>query len=158
MQNFNNIFAFHHVYIVVEEESQSNIKRKNMVMICEDDFDLSNLLRKEIGSEYIIIAVDSGTECISRYIDEKAKGNEIDALIVDYNLHDLPGDIVATTIRDLTGSKRRINTILVSALELDRELVEDLKMRDCIIDSVIKPVTIDSLMKIIRRAIAGLSI
>lgn len=157
MQDFNNIIASHHIYIV-EEDSQSNIERKNMVMICEDDFDLSNLLRKEIVSEYIIIAVDSGTECISRYIDEKVKGNEIDALIVDYNLHDLPGDIVATTIRDLTGSKRRINTILVSALELDRELVEDLKRRDCIIDSVIKPVTIDSLMKIIRRAIAGLSI
>jgi CheY-like chemotaxis protein len=124
-----------------------------VVMICEDDFDLLNLFQKGIGSKYSVIAVDSGTECISKYIDEKVKGNKVDVLIVSYDLHDLPGDIVATTIRDLSGNIRRTNTVLVSASELDEELVEHLKRKDCIIDSVTKPVSIDSLMKIIEKAI-----
>jgi DNA-binding NtrC family response regulator len=65
----------------------------------------------------------------------------------------LPGDIVATTIRDLSGNIKRTNTVLVTASELDEELVEHLKRKDCIIDSVTKPVSIDSLMRIIEKAI-----
>jgi CheY-like chemotaxis protein len=138
----------------VEEEGQNRIKNRDIVvMICEDDFGLLNLFQKGIGSKYDVIAVDSGTECISKYIDEKVKGNKVDVLIVSYDLHDLPGDIVATTIRDLSGNIKRTNTVLVSASELDEELVEHLKRKDCIIDSVTKPVSIDSLMRIIEKAI-----
>ena len=138
----------------MEEKGQNRIKnRDTVVMICEDDCELLNLFQKGIGSKYSVIAVGSGTECISRYIDEKVKGNKVDVLIVSYDLHDLPGDIVATTIRDLGGSMRRTTTVLVSASELDKELVEHLKRKDCIIDSVTKPVSIDSLMRIIEKAI-----
>ncbi len=110
-------------------------------MICDDDRDLLNSFQKGIGSKYSVIAVGSGTECISKYIDEKVKGNKVDVLIVSYDLHDLPGDIVATTIRDLSGNIRRTSTVLVSASDLDKELVEHLKRKDCIIDSVTKPVS-----------------
>jgi CheY-like chemotaxis protein len=138
----------------VVEKGQNRIKNRDIVvMICEDDFGLLNLFPKGIGSKYSVIAVDSGTECISKYIDEKVKGNKVDVLIVSYDLHDLPGDIVATTIRELGGNIRRTNTVLVSASELDEELVEHLKRKDCIIDSVTKPVSIDSLMRIIEKAI-----
>ena len=138
----------------MEEKRQNRIKNSDIVvMICEDDCDLLNLFQKGIGSKYSVIAVDSGTKCISKYIDEKVKGNNVDILIVSYDLHDLPGDIVATTIRDLGGSIRRTTTVLVSASELDKELVEHLKRKDCIIDSVTKPVSIDSLMRIIEKAI-----
>jgi CheY-like chemotaxis protein len=141
----------------VKEKGQNRIKNRNpTIMICDDDRDLLNLFQKGIGSKYSVITVDSGTECISRYIDEKVKGNKIDVLIVNYNLHDLPGDIVATAIRDLCGSKRITNTVLVSALELDKELVEYLKRKDCVIDSATKPVSTDSLMKIIEKAIAAI--
>jgi CheY-like chemotaxis protein len=138
----------------VEEKEQNRIKDRDIVvMICEDDCDLLNLFREGIGSKYSVIAVGSGTECISRYIDEKVKGNKVDVLVVGYDLHDLPGDIVATTIRDLSGKIRRTNTVLVSASELDEELVEHLKRKDCIIDSLTKPVSIDSMMRIIEKAI-----
>ena len=138
----------------MEEKGQNRIKNRDIVvMICEDDCDLLNLFQKGIGSKYSVIAVGSGTECISKYIDEKVKGNKVDVLIVSYDLHDLPGDIVATTIRDLGGSIRRTTTVLVSASELDKELVEHLKRKNCIIDSVTKPVSIDSLMRIIEKAI-----
>jgi CheY-like chemotaxis protein len=138
----------------VEEKGQNSIKNRNIfVMICEDDFSLLNSFQKGIGSKYNVIAVDSGTECISKYIDEKVKGNNVDVLIVSYDLHDLPGDIVATTIRDLSGNIRRTNTVLVSASELDEDLVEHLKRKDCIVDSVTKPISIDSLIRIIEKAI-----
>ncbi|CAN5411007.1 hypothetical protein BH18THE2_BH18THE2_38990 [soil metagenome] len=142
----------------MEEKGQNSIENRNpVIMICEDDRDLLDLFQKGMGSKYDVIAVGSGTECISRYIDEKVKGNKIDVLIVNYDLHDLPGDIVAITIRDLSGSsKRRTNTVIVSALELDKELVEDLKRNDCIIGGAIKPVSIDSLMRIIEKAIPKL--
>jgi CheY-like chemotaxis protein len=138
----------------VEEKGQNRIKNRDIdVMICEDDCDLLDLFRKGIGSKYSVIGVNSGTECISKYIEKKVKGNKIDVLIVSYDLHDLAGDIVATTIRDLSGNIRRTSTVLVSASELDEELVEHLKRKDCIIDSLIKPVSIDSLMRIIEKAI-----
>ena len=97
------LIVFSHYYIhIVEEKGQNRIKnRDTVVMICEDDCELLNLFQKGIGSKYSVIAVGSGTECISRYIDEKVKGNKVDVLILGYGLHDLPGDIVATTIRDL---------------------------------------------------------
>jgi CheY-like chemotaxis protein len=142
----------------VEEKGQNRIKNRDIVvMICEDDCDLLNSFQKVIGSKYSVIAVVSGTECISKYIDEKVKGNKVDVLIVSYDLRDLPGDIVATTIRDLGGNTRRTSTVLVSASELDEELVEHLKRKDCIIDSVTKPVSIDSLMRIIEKAIPDLN-
>jgi hypothetical protein len=46
-------------------------------MVCEDDCDLLNLFREGTDSKYIVIAAGSGTECISKYIDEKVKGNKV---------------------------------------------------------------------------------
>ena len=121
-------------------------------MICEDNPDLLSLFQKALGSKYIIIAVDSGIECLSRYIDEKAKGNQVDVLLIDYQLKDLPGDIVATTIREISGRRRATNTILISTSEIDKEVVEELKRKDCIMEDIEKPISTDSLLNIIKRA------
>jgi DNA-binding NtrC family response regulator len=124
-------------------------------MICEHDPNLAHLLHQALGSKYNIITVESGTECLNRYINEKVTGNQISVLLVDYRLKDLPGDIVATTIRELSGSKKRVtSTILVSTCDADKELLEELKMKDCIIESLEKPISVDSLIKIIERAVA----
>lgn len=121
-------------------------------MICEDNPDLLSLFQKALGSKYIIITVDSGIECLSRYIDEKAKGNQVDVLLIDYQLKDLPGDIVATTIREISGRRRATNTILISTSEIDKEIVEELKRKDCIMEDIEKPISTDSLLNIIKRA------
>lgn len=121
-------------------------------MICEDNPDLLSLFQKALGSKYTIIAVDSGIECLSRYIDEKAKGNQVDVLLIDYHLKDLPGDIVATTIREISGRRRATNTILISTSEIDKEIVEELKRKDCIMEDIEKPISTDSLLNIIKRA------
>lgn len=121
-------------------------------MICEDNPDLLSLFQKALGSKYTIIAVDSGIECLSRYIDEKAKGNQVDVLLIDYQLKDLPGDIVATTIREISGRRRATNTILISTSGIDKEMVEELKRKDCIMEDIEKPISTDSLLNIIKRA------
>jgi CheY-like chemotaxis protein len=121
-------------------------------MICEDNPDLLSLFQKALGSKYTLIAVDSGIECLSRYIDEKAKGNQVDVLLIDYQLKDLPGDIVATTIREISGRRRATNTILISTSEIDKEIVEELKRKDCIMEDIEKPISTDSLLNIIKRA------
>jgi len=136
----------------LEEESQGKRISTHTVMICEDNPDLSSLFQKALGSKYIIIAVDSGIECLSRYIDEKAKGNQVDVLLIDYQLKDLPGDIVATTIREISGKRRATNTILISTSEIDKEMVEELKRKDCIMEDIEKPISTDSLINIIKRA------
>jgi CheY-like chemotaxis protein len=121
-------------------------------MICEDNPDLLSFFQKALGSNYSIIAVDSGIECLSRYIDEKAKGNQVKVLLVDYQLKDLPGDIVATTIREISGRRRATNTILIVTNETDKERVEELKRKDCIMGDIERPISTDSLLNTIKRA------
>jgi CheY-like chemotaxis protein len=121
-------------------------------MICEDNPDLLSFFQKALGSNYSIIAVDSGIECLSRYIDEKAKGNQVKVLLVDYQLKDLPGDIVATTIREISGRTRATNTILIVTNETDKERVEELKRKDCIMEDIERPISSDSLLNTIKRA------
>lgn len=126
------------------------------VMICENDLDFLHSLKQALVSDYYsVLTIDSGTECLIKYIDEKVKGNQIDLLVVDYELQDLPGDIVASTIRELSGSRARAtNTILISSCELDKELIEELKRKDYIVEGLKKPISIDSLMKIIETVTA----
>jgi CheY-like chemotaxis protein len=136
----------------LEKESQGKKYSTHTVMICEDNPDLLSYFQKALGSSYSIIAVDSGIECLSRYIDEKAKGNQVDILLVDYQLKDLPGDIVATTIREISGKRRATNTILIITNEIDKERVEELKRKDCIMEDIERPVSTDSLLNTIKRA------
>jgi CheY-like chemotaxis protein len=136
----------------LEKGSQGKKYGTHTVMICEDNPDLLSYFQKALGSSYSIIAVDSGVECLSRYIDEKAKGNQVDVLLVDYQLKDLPGDIVATTIREISGRRRATNTILIITNEIDKERVEELKRKDCIMEDIERPVSTDSLLNIIKRA------
>ena len=49
-------------------------------------------------------------------------------MVIEYKLRGLTGDIVASTIRELSRA-RATNTILISSCELDKELVEELKKR-----------------------------
>ena len=137
------------------DENNSHTKQKNTVMICEDDPAVLQLIQQILGSKYCMIVVDSGTECLSKYIDEKAKGNQIDVLLVDYGLPDLPGDIIASTVRELAGNQKIITrTILIGTGEVDKELIDELKNKEYITESIEKPICADTLLAIIEKAIA----
>lgn len=124
-------------------------------MICEDNPELVQLIEQTLGAKYSTIVVDSGRDCLNRYIDEKAKGNHIDVLLVDYELKDLPGDIIATTVRELSGNRKLItHTILIGSKQVDKELIEDLKSKEYIIDSLEKPICTDALIAIVEKVVA----
>jgi CheY-like chemotaxis protein len=130
-------------------------KMKNLVMVCDDDPAILQSIQHILGSKYSTIAVDSGTECLSKYIDEKAKGNLVDVLLVDYGLPDLPGDIIASTVRELGGNQKiRTHTILIGTEDVDKELIDELKIKEYITESIEKPICADTLLAIIEKTIA----
>lgn len=59
---------------------------KKTVMICDDEKDLLTLYQKALSGTYNVLAVESGNECIEKYINEKSKGTKIDLLLLDYRI------------------------------------------------------------------------
>jgi DNA-binding response OmpR family regulator len=93
------------------------------------------------------LTADSGKCCIEKYFEEKkVKGKKIDILLLDYRLGDMYGDTVAKKVKELNDVK----IIMVSAYELDQEIVEGLKHSGSIVDIIKKPVSVKSLMEKIK--------
>jgi DNA-binding response OmpR family regulator len=63
-------------------------------------------------------------------------------MLLHYRLGDSLGDDIACKIRDLDGTK----IIIISAYDLEREKVDALKTCDCIIDMMVKPVSLKALI------------
>ena len=120
-------------------------------MICDDEPDLLTIYSKALAPLYHVIAVDSGSECIERYIAEKHGGKKIDVLLLDYRLGDILGDIVACKISELNGVK----TLMISAYDLDEKMIIDLKARGCIVGTIRKPVKLAVMLELIEQTIAS---
>lgn len=68
--------------------------------------------------------------------------------MLDYRLGDMYGDTVAKKVKELNDVK----IIMVSAYELDQEMVEGLKQSGYIVDILKKPVSMKSLMEKIKSS------
>jgi response regulator RpfG family c-di-GMP phosphodiesterase len=121
---------------------------KKTVMICDDEIDLLNMYKTALESNYDVIVVDSGKDCIDRYIAEHHSGKKIHVLLLDYKLGDMLGDIVACKISELNGVK----TLLISAYDLDEKMVKDLVARRCIVGTIRKPIRLPAMMQRIEQA------
>lgn len=67
--------------------NHSNFERKkNKMMICDDEPDVLLLFECMFRSKYDIILADSGEECIEKYIEETNRGNKISLVLLDYEL------------------------------------------------------------------------
>jgi response regulator RpfG family c-di-GMP phosphodiesterase len=117
-------------------------------MICDDEIDLLNMYKTALESNYDVIVVDSGKDCIDRYIAEHHSGKKIHVLLLDYKLGDMLGDIVACKISELNGVK----TLLISAYDLDEKMVKDLVARRCIVGTIRKPIRLPAMMQRIEQA------
>ena len=100
--------------------------------------------------EYNVILVDSGEDCIDRYIDEKNQGNKIHLVLLDYRLGGMFGDSVARKIKEYNGTK----IILISAYDLDDEILKDLEENNYIAKFVEKPILINSLIELVADTIS----
>lgn len=69
------------------EYDHSNLERKKKtMMICDDNPDMLLLFGLVLESRYNLIMVDSGEECIDKYMKETTQGNKISLILLDYKL------------------------------------------------------------------------
>src|ERR687890_825482 len=123
---------------------------RKSVMICGDETDLLYLFKDALEHNYHVLAVVSGRRCIEKFIEEKQKGNKVDVLLLDYKLGDMLGDIVACKIHQLNGVK----TFLISAYELEQDVVNHLMERQCIVGLMRKPIRMSVMIKELEKALA----
>jgi CheY-like chemotaxis protein len=119
-------------------------------MICDDEQDLRQLFGKALKSKYTVILVDSGEDCIDKYIDEKSQCNKIHLILLDYRLGDMFGDSVARKIKEYNGTK----IILISAYNLDDTLVKDLEENKYIAKYIEKPIRLTNLIELVADTIS----
>ena len=129
--------------------SHSDTEKKT-VMICDDERDLLELFGLALKSKYNVILVDSGEDCIDKYIDEKNQGNKIHLILLDYWLGGMFGDSVAKKIKEYNGTK----IILISAYDLDGELVKDLEENNYLVKYIEKPILINNLIESVADTIS----
>jgi CheY-like chemotaxis protein len=119
-------------------------------MICEDDQDLLQLFGKVFKSKYDVILVDSGEECIDRYVKEKNSGNKIDLILIDYGLaSNMLGDSVARKIREYDETK----IILISSYDLNDELLKELMDGKYITEYIEKPIYLNDLLDLVSEMV-----
>jgi response regulator RpfG family c-di-GMP phosphodiesterase len=128
--------------------SYSDTEQKT-VMICDDARDVLELFGKTLQTRYNVILVSSGEDCIEKFIEEKSRGNKIHLILLDYRLGGMFGDSVAKKIKEYNGTK----IILISAYDLDGELVKDLEENKYIAKYVEKPIHLTNLRELVADLI-----
>ena len=123
---------------------------KKTIMICDDEQDLLLLFGLALGSKYNVILVESGENCIEKYVEEKSLGNKIHLILLDYRLGDMLGDSVAKKIKEYNGTK----IILISVYDLDNTFVKELEESKYIAKYIEKPIELTNLMEIVSSMIS----
>ena len=119
-------------------------------MVCDDEPDLRLLFGQILGSKYNVILVESGENCIEKFIEEKNRGNKIHLLLLDYRLGDMFGDSVARKIKEYNG----IKIILISAYDLDDDFIKELEENNYISKYIEKPIHLTNLMELVADTIS----
>ena len=136
--------------LTYNHHSNSNFERKKKtVMICENEPDVRLLFGLVLGSRYDVITVDSGEECIERYIEETNRGNKIHLILLDYKLDDMMGDSVARKIKECNETK----IILNSAYNVDDVLIRELENGNYISRYIQKPFDTDRLTDLVDETV-----
>ena len=102
-----------------------------------------------LGSRYDVITVDSGEECIERYIEETNRGNKIHLILLDYKLDDMMGDSVARKTKECNETK----IILNSAYNVDDVLIRELENGNYISRYIQKPFDTDRLTDLVDETV-----
>lgn len=118
-------------------------------MVCDDDGDILKLFGQTLMSKYNVILVSSGKDCIEKLIELQNLGQKIHLLLLDYRLNDMFGDSVAKKIKEYSETK----IILISAYNIDNELLRELEDSNCIVKYIEKPIQLKSLMELIANTL-----
>jgi CheY-like chemotaxis protein len=132
------------------EYNHSNFeRRKEIMMICDDEPDMRLLYGLVFGSRYDVIMVNSGEECIERYAEETKRGNKISLILLDYKLGGMLGDSVARKIKECNETK----IILNSAYDVNDVLVRELESGNYISKYIQKPFDTDRLTDLVAEIV-----
>jgi CheY-like chemotaxis protein len=126
------------------------MSNRRTVMICDDETDLLYLFRSALEPTYDVLIAESGKGCIEKFIEEKKKGKKVDILLLDYKLGDMDGNIVACKIHELNGVK----TILITAYDLDEDILTPLIQQKCIIGVMKKPIRISVMINGLEKTLS----
>ena len=124
-------------------------KKEHTLLICDDEPDLLELYAAMLSDDYKIMKASSGEECIRKYIETKEKMHDITVILLDFRIGEVTGDKVARDIKEINGAK----IILISAYEINHDLIQRLKDERVIVEFVPKPVSLDTLKRIIAKTI-----
>jgi response regulator RpfG family c-di-GMP phosphodiesterase len=124
---------------------------RKTILVCDDETDLLLMFRIHLESQYNVITVDSGKSCVDTILDCKNKNKEIDLLLLDYKLGDISGDVVARKIKEIADMK----ILLITAFELDNQIISELMQNRLIVDVVKKPVQLEKLSQKIKETIVN---
>jgi DNA-binding response OmpR family regulator len=113
------------------------------ILLVDDDEDILFFFRAMLEDEgYRVETCATGCEAL-----EKARASSYDVMFVDYMLADFQGDVLADELRRLNGSAV---IFYLTGLRLSKE---ELTKTDAVRDVLVKPVTNDSLLAMVRRAL-----
>jgi response regulator RpfG family c-di-GMP phosphodiesterase len=124
-------------------------KKVHTLLICDDEPDLLELYAAMLSEDYKIVKASSGEECIRKYIEMKEKMGDITVILLDFRVGEVTGDKIARELKEINGAK----IILISAYEIDHDLIQRLKDERIIVEFVSKPITLDTLKRIIAKTI-----
>jgi response regulator RpfG family c-di-GMP phosphodiesterase len=124
-------------------------KKEHTLLICDDEPDLLELYAAMLSDDYKIMRASSGEECIRKYIETKEKMDNITVILLDFRIGEVTGDKVARDIKEINDVK----IILISAYEINHDLIQRLKDERVIVEFLSKPVSLDTLKRIRAKTI-----
>ena len=123
--------------------------KKTTIMVCDDEPDVLLSFELILESKYNLIPVSSGEKCIEKYMEEINRGNKIHLVLLDYKLRDVGGDSVARRIKEYSETK----VILISAYNIDDELIKELQNGNYISKYILKPIDSERLTILIDEIV-----
>ena len=126
----------------------NEVCERKTILICDDEPDLLFMFKMYLESKYNVLTSNNGKECIEKFVNQKHnRGKKIDLILLDYRLDDMHGDVVASKIKEMNGTK----IILITAYDIDEAITNDLIKKGIVVEVVKKPIDLDILEERIQN-------
>jgi CheY-like chemotaxis protein len=134
---------------MIGKQTQHIDKRvRRSILVCDDESDLLLMFQIHLESQYNVLTVVSGRECIDKINELKKKNEKIDLVLLDYKLGDISGESVARKIREI---EENIKILMITAFELEDHVVKNMIKNRYINDIINKPIQLEDLSKKIEE-------
>jgi DNA-binding response OmpR family regulator len=130
---------------MISKPTQNIDKRvRRSILVCDDEADLLLMFQIHLESQYNVLTVMSGRQCIDKINELKKKNEKIDLVLLDYKLGDISGENVARRIREI---EKKIKILMITAFELEDHVVKNMIKNRYINDIINKPIQLEELSK-----------